>query len=94
MKSATTHNYKVVGRNGQVCLGKGFAGKLMELTDYGNGVLLLKTGSFVSEFDSRVLADGWEARLQETQARLDRKEVTVDIEGEPRASSKRSRKRE
>ncbi|HLA33820.1 MAG TPA: hypothetical protein VJ001_03030 [Rhodocyclaceae bacterium] len=78
---ATKENriYKTVGKNGQVSLGKEFAGALVEMVQLSSGALLVRRGEFVSEHERRMLGDGWSERIQAAQAALEGQELTIDI---------------
>ena len=44
-----THQIKVVGTNGQVSIGKEFAGKIVSIDQIDEGTWLIKSGEFIPD---------------------------------------------
>lgn len=55
---------KNVGLNGQISLGKKFAGKQVSVIDNEDGTLLIKTGKFIPDNESWLYKNNGEARLE------------------------------
>lgn len=79
--ASESHSYKTVGKNGQLSLGKEFAGSLVELVTLKSGDLLVRRGEFVSAYEKRLLSDGWGDRIKDAQKVLDAEEIAIDIDG-------------
>jgi hypothetical protein len=43
------HQVKVIGHNGQLSLGKAFAGQMVLIDQVDNGTWIIKTGSFIPD---------------------------------------------
>ncbi|MBW1659333.1 MAG: hypothetical protein JRJ48_02400 [Deltaproteobacteria bacterium] len=56
---------KKVGRNGQISLGKKYAGKMVMLDQMEEGVWVVKIGRFVPDSEKWLYARGQEEKLEE-----------------------------
>jgi hypothetical protein len=99
MATATTSEIKVVGKSGQISLGKRYAGKTLELQRLDDGTLLLRAVAMVPESQlwtlqepdrSRIArglawAAGAEPRESDPGALLEQKRQNGKPKGRPRA---------
>lgn len=54
---------KQVGANGQISLGKKYAGKHISITEQDDGTLILKAGSFIPDNEAWLYASNGEDRV-------------------------------
>lgn len=59
----TPSQVKVVGANGQVSLGKEFAGKMILIDKINNGTWVIKIGQFIPDSEKWLYQDDNEAKL-------------------------------
>ena len=63
MPASTTHEIKVVGKSGQISLGKRYAGKTLELERLEDGSLLLRAVAMVPESQLWTLQEPHRSRI-------------------------------
>ena len=63
--SISTPDYKTVGKNGQVSLGKDFAGQLVSIERFRPDAVVIKLGTFTSRFSEQLLAGNNKQQLQD-----------------------------